>query len=121
VPKLWNDTIEAHRREVRDAILDTAWTLAAAHGPASVRMSDVAEKTGIGRATLYKYFADVDAILVAWHQRQISRHVVQLGKIRDRVGNPGKRLRAVVEAYPEIHRQRMQHHHDEPHGAEAPG
>jgi len=26
VPKLWNETIEAHRREVRDAILDTtAW------------------------------------------------------------------------------------------------
>src|SRR5688572_19562017 len=32
VPKLWTDTIEAHRRSVRDAILLTAATLAARHG-----------------------------------------------------------------------------------------
>jgi len=28
-------------------------------------MSHIAEKTAIGRATLYKYFPDVDAILLA--------------------------------------------------------
>src|SRR5215207_8059831 len=51
VPKLWNETIEAHRREVHDAILDTTWALIAEHGLLSVRMSQIAEKTGIGRAT----------------------------------------------------------------------
>ncbi len=30
----------------------------------------IAEKAGIGRATLYKYFADVAAILRAWHARR---------------------------------------------------
>src|SRR4051794_31218641 len=75
VPKLWSDTIEAHRRDVRQAILDTTWALANEHGPASVKMSEIAEKTGIGRATLYKYFPDVDAILTAWHHRQINRHL----------------------------------------------
>jgi hypothetical protein len=29
VPRLWNETIEAHRREVCDAILDTTWALVA--------------------------------------------------------------------------------------------
>ena len=29
VPKLWNETIEAHRRAVRDAILDTTAALLA--------------------------------------------------------------------------------------------
>ena len=56
VPKLWNETIEAHRRAVRDAILETTAALVAEHGLTSVTMSQIAEETGIGRATLYKYF-----------------------------------------------------------------
>src|SRR5262245_31521975 len=58
VPKLWTETIEAHRRAVRDATLDIAAALAAEHGLASVTMSRIAEETGIGRATLYKYYPD---------------------------------------------------------------
>ena len=55
VPKLWNETIEAHRRAVRDAILETTAALVVEHGLTSVTMSQIAEETGIGRATLYKY------------------------------------------------------------------
>ncbi len=69
MPKLWNETIEAHSRAVRDAILETTWALVAEHGLRSVTMSQIAEETGIGRATLYKYFPDVEAILLAWHER----------------------------------------------------
>jgi AcrR family transcriptional regulator len=75
MPKLWNETIDAHRRDVREAILDTTATLVAGHGLLSVTMSQIAEKTGIGRATLYKYFPDVEAILLAWHGRQIASHL----------------------------------------------
>ncbi len=32
MPKLWNETIGAHRRAVRDATLDTTAALAAEHG-----------------------------------------------------------------------------------------
>lgn len=108
VPKLWTETIEAHRAAVRDAALDTAAALAAEHGVASVTMSQIAEQTGIGRATLYKYFPDVEAILVAWHQRQIARHLAQLGEIAAQRGTPGDRLRAVLEAYALIVRQMPQ-------------
>jgi len=72
VPKLWNETIEAHRRTVRLAVLETTAALVAEHGLRSVTMSQIAEDTGIGRATLYKYFPDVEAILLAWHERQIT-------------------------------------------------
>src|ERR671933_516519 len=84
VPKLWNETIEAHRRAVRDAILDTTWALVDEHGLRSVTMSRIAQQTGIGRATLYKYFPDVEAILVAWHDRHVSRHLQQLTQLGDR-------------------------------------
>jgi AcrR family transcriptional regulator len=99
VPKLWSDTIEAHRRAVRDTILDAAATLVAEHGLASVTMSEIAKRTGIARATLYRYFPDVDAILTAWHQRQISTHLTMLTEVRDRTGDAADRLEAVLRAY----------------------
>jgi AcrR family transcriptional regulator len=113
VPRLWSETIEAHRREVRDAILDTTAALAAAHGLRAVTMSQIAEGTGIGRATLYKYFPDVDAILHAWHHRQITAHLQRLGQARDQAGDPGRRLEAVLEAYARIVRETRRHHDTE--------
>jgi AcrR family transcriptional regulator len=99
VPRLWNQTIEAHRREVRDAIMDTTARLVAAHGLRAVTMSAIADETGIGRATLYKYFPDAEAILRAWHQRQIDAHLAQLLEARDHGSSAGQRLQAVLEAY----------------------
>ena len=52
---------------MREAILDATGELVLSRGLLAVTMSDIAEATGIGRATLYKYFPDVEAILNAWH------------------------------------------------------
>ena len=113
VPKLWNETIEAHRREVRDAIVDTTAALVAEHGLLSVTMSQIAEETGIGRATLYKYFPDVEAILLAWHERQIRGHLDHLADVRDQAGTAGERLEAVLEAYALISHESRGHHDTE--------
>ena len=99
VPKLWDETIEAHRQAVRGAIVDSAAALVAAHGVLGVTMSRIAEEAGIGRATLYKYFPDAQSVLVAWHERQVTAHLHQLSEVRDRAGNAGDRLEAVLEAY----------------------
>ena len=99
MPKLWTDTIEAHRREVRDAILDTTAALVDDRGLLAVTMSQIAEATGIGRATLYKYFPDVESILFAWHQDQIFRHLEQLEEVSERPGRARDRLGAVLEAF----------------------
>jgi AcrR family transcriptional regulator len=99
VPKLWNETIEEHRRAVRDATLDTTAALLADHGLRSVTMSQIAQETGIGRATLYKYYSGVEAILIASHQRQVTGHLEHLAKIGDPAGDVGERLKAVIEAY----------------------
>jgi AcrR family transcriptional regulator len=113
MPKLWNDTIEAHRREVRDAIIDTTAKLVTDLGLRSVTMSQIAEETGIGRATLYKYFSDVEAILHAWHERQITAHFEQLTRARDRASGAVERLEAVLQAYAEIAQQSRGHHDTE--------
>jgi AcrR family transcriptional regulator len=99
MPKLWTETIAAHRAAVRDAILDTAVALVAEQGLASVTMSQIAEQSGIGRATLYKYFPDVEAILVAWHDRHVSGHLAHLAALRDQAGGAAERLAAVLGAY----------------------
>ncbi len=113
VPKLWNDTIEAHRRDVRHAVLDTTAALVERHGLLSVTMSRIAEETGIGRATLYKYFPDVEAILLAWHERQISAHLERLVQVRDRAGSPVERLKAVLQAYALMCHESRGHHDSE--------
>lgn len=83
MPRIWADTIDGHRRQVNDAILDAAASLIAEHGPLSVTMSAIAERAGIGRATLYKYFADVESILVAWHTRDFAEHRRRLAALSD--------------------------------------
>ncbi|MGN2642087.1 MULTISPECIES: TetR/AcrR family transcriptional regulator [Nocardia] len=99
MPKLWNETVSAHRRAVRDALMDSTAELVAEHGLAAVTMTQIAETTGIGRATLYKYFPDVESILTAWHERRIGNHLEQLVAIASRAGSVRQRLEKVLDAY----------------------
>jgi AcrR family transcriptional regulator len=111
VPKLWTDTVEEHRRAVRDAAIDATAKLVDEHGLASVTMSKIAADAGIGRATLYKYFPDVESVLLAWHERQVGRHLAQLADVRDQTADPGQRLAAVLQAYALMN-------HGRPHGTD---
>lgn len=101
MPKLWDETIEAHRRAVRDRTLDTTAALVQEFGLSAVTMSQIAKATGIGRATLYKYFPDVESILVAWHERQVSAHLAMLAEVAQHASSrpPRDRLAAVLTAY----------------------
>ena len=112
MPKLWSQTIDAHRQELRDAILETTWALVKEHGLLSVTMTRIAQETGIGRATLYKYFPDVEAILFEWHERHVTAHIDHLIQLRDQADDASERLEAVLEAYALIC------HHREQHGTE---
>ena len=112
VPRLWSETIEEHRREVNDAILDTTAALVSEHGLLAVTMSEIAERTGIGRATLYKYFPDVESILLAWHERGVRGHLEQVVQARGRGGDPLRSLEAVLETYALIDHE---HHGSDEH------
>jgi AcrR family transcriptional regulator len=62
-------------------------------------MAGIASEAGIGRATLYKYFPDVDAVLQAWHRRHVEEHLVRLGEARDQAEGATQQLEAVLRAY----------------------
>jgi AcrR family transcriptional regulator len=102
VPKLWNDTIESHRRDVTDAILRSTVDLVTERGLRAVTMSEVAERASIGRATLYKYFPSIEAILHAWHQQQVAHHLEELGRIASRERPAIDRLTDVLERYADV-------------------
>lgn len=99
VPKLWAETIQAHRGHVREAVLRTTAALVVEQGVRAVTMSRIAEDSGIGRATLYKYFPDVESILLAWHERQVAEHLDRLLDLRRRHRDPFEGLEAVLRAY----------------------
>ena len=113
VPKLWTETIDAHRAAVRDAALNAMATLVAEHGLVALTMSQIAEQAGIGRATLYKYFPDAQAVLTAWHERQITAHLDQLTAAVDPADTAIIRLQAMLRTYAHI-----QHHSGRHHGGE---
>lgn len=102
MPKLWEESIDGHRRAVRDAITEAAWQLAEEQGPLTLTMSQVATAAGIGRATLYKYFPDVESILIARHAAHVEGHLQGLEQVRADAGPVGPRLVAVVHGYASI-------------------
>jgi AcrR family transcriptional regulator len=99
VPRLWEQTVVDHRRAVRDAILEAGAILTTENGLRSLTMSQVAERAGIGRATLYKYFPDIDAVLAAWHERQIGEHAQELHELAHGAGSATERLKKVLTAF----------------------
>lgn len=112
MPKIWSDTVEQHRSDVREAILHTTAKLVAERGERSVTMSEIANQVGIGRATLYKYFNDIDSILDAWHEHMIATHLADLTATAASQNNAGERLRSLVAK----HVAMIQEHHS-PSGA----
>ena len=120
VPRLWSDTIDTHRRAVREAVLDATGELASKHGTRGVTMAAIAEAAGIGRATLYKYFPDLDAILLAWHERHVAARLERLTAIVENGSGP-EALRAVLLAYAfsERHAAELPELHGAEHASEA--
>ena len=106
---MWAETVESHREEVRTAVLDAVEVLVANRGLLGLTMSQLAETTGVGRATLYKYFGDVEEVLAAWHHRHVAGHLAELRDLADRPGQPAARLRSVLEAYGRMCQQRRRH------------
>lgn len=109
MPKIWSDTIEAHRREVHAAVVAAAANLVAQHGLLGVTMSRIAQDAGIGRATLYKYFPDVESILTQWHDEQITQHLDQLSRLRTSDAGPRERLASAISMLAQMSYRAGQH------------
>ena len=113
MPKPWEDTVGAYRTATRDAVLEAAGALIAERGLTAVTMSQIAQRAGIGRATLYKHFTDLQTVVTAWHHHQIADHLGELAQARHRSGTPFERLEAVLQAWAGIVGESRPHHGSE--------
>jgi AcrR family transcriptional regulator len=74
MPQIWAESIEQHKRQTIARIIDATVALVGERGLGATSMSQIAQRTGIGRATLYSYFPDVEHILLAWHDQEVDRY-----------------------------------------------
>ncbi|GAA4581396.1 TetR/AcrR family transcriptional regulator [Planotetraspora phitsanulokensis] len=113
MPKLWTETIDAHRTAVRGAALDAMAALVDEQGLVSLTMSQIAERAGVGRATLYKYFPDAQAVLTAWHERRLTEHLDRLTAAAEPAEPAVVRLRAALRTFAQIQFHSARHHGSE--------
>jgi AcrR family transcriptional regulator len=94
----WRDTLETHKARYRERIIDAAIELVAEEGVAKASMAALAQRAGIGRATVYKYFPDVEHALLAHVEREVDDCHAALLAVHAREHTPVGRLRGCIEA-----------------------
>jgi AcrR family transcriptional regulator len=99
---------QARARFTHDAILEAATHIIAQGGLAAFNTNAVAERAGVSIGSLYQYFPNKDALMVALIQRQQTRQFDVLAAAV--AGVNGDNLETVIRA---VVRAAMQHHHDD--------
>jgi AcrR family transcriptional regulator len=74
-----------------DRVLDAAGRCFAAGGVPGTTIADIARAAGVSRPTVYRWFADRDAVLAAFVQRAARRLGDEIA-VTVRRGDPGRRL-----------------------------
>lgn len=65
MPRIRAASIDEHKALTRRALLDSAYELIDEAGTAEIPLGEVALSAGVGRTTLYDYFADRDDLIAA--------------------------------------------------------
>lgn len=73
MPRISARTLEEHRAETVDRLMDAWAELVRARGYADVSLADVAARAGLARTAIYNYFPDREALLFAWTDREVRR------------------------------------------------
>lgn len=81
----------------REMILARAATLFAQRGYPATSMNQVAEATGLSKATIYHYFRDKYALLVEIAESHVMRLATLVEEVRADDLDPEARLRAMIE------------------------
>lgn len=94
----WSDALKAHKARYRDRIIDAAIDLVAEEGVTKASMAGLAQRADIGRATVYKYFPDVEHALLAHVAREIDECAERIEAACAEQTNLIDRIHAYVQA-----------------------
>ena len=95
--QIWPRMMATAREGLVTHIGRTALELAAEHGLAGTSMSQLAKAAGVARATLYKYFPDVESAIVAYLSAEVDRYRDALTTALAGVGDPFRRLDLYID------------------------
>ncbi|MGE0575692.1 MAG: TetR/AcrR family transcriptional regulator [Reyranella sp.] len=91
---------QARAAETVAAILEAAAQILEAGGLAAFTTNAVAERAGVSIGTLYQYFVDKNALLLALARQEMSAALIEVGRALSGAGDPApeSRVRAMVRA-----------------------
>jgi len=90
--------VQSRSRVTVDSILDASEMIFAEMGFASATTTRIAEKTGVSIGSLYEYFSDKEAIIVAVVGRCVDRGLEKAGAALAAIEEAGGNLRDVLHA-----------------------
>jgi AcrR family transcriptional regulator len=90
----WAGATPASDEEAIARILNAVDEVVAEHGPA-IRLADIARKLGVTRQTVYRYFPNADALLIASAMRAVDGFIDQVAEHVRGLNDP---VTAVVES-----------------------
>jgi len=93
----WADLTEEYRKGQRESIARTAMALLVESGGAGLSMSALAQAVGISRPTLYRYYPDMDSVLVGVAEL-VSRHDEAFASQVLAESDPRRQLRTFIDA-----------------------
>jgi AcrR family transcriptional regulator len=93
MPRIRAASIDEHKALTRRALLDSAYELIDEAGTAEIALGEVALSAGVGRTTLYDYFADRDDLIAALVEDELPQVIGEIiesvddsQSIRDQLG-----------------------------------
>ena len=97
--------LRAERQEVtRQRIIDAAIALHESVGPMTTSVSDIAERAGVGRVTVYRHFPDEPTLARACSGTYFARNPVPDPEPWTTIAEPAERLRAALTEVYAYHR-----------------
>ena len=96
MPTISAPTLEAHRADTIDRLLQAWGELVMERGYEDVSLADVAAKAGLARTAIYNYFPDREALLFAWTDREVRRVLDRIADELAEIESPAEKLQVFV-------------------------
>lgn len=96
MPKISAKTLELHRAETIDKLIDSFGRLVMERGYEDVSLADVAQDVGLARTAIYNYFPDRESLLFAWTDREVGRAMEGIEREVDAAPTSAEKLRIFI-------------------------
>jgi AcrR family transcriptional regulator len=92
----WEKSLDDHRSRQEERIMHAAGGLLSDGGLSALNMRSLADSAGVSRPTLYKYFPDIDSVLVALADSFARHSEAELAAQLAQIDGADAKLRALV-------------------------